>query len=48
MVLTKRVFEDFWEEEEGIISFEEWLNFHTDYSVRDTDYYGGYNFYEIR
>ena len=44
----KYVNEDLWEEDYGISTFTEWLNENTEYTVEDSDYYGYYNFYEIR
>lgn len=44
----KYVDEDTWEEKNGLHTFEEWINKYTDYIVEDSDYYGQYNFYEIR
>lgn len=44
----KYVNEDLWEEENGISTFVEWLKENTKYIVEDSDYFGHYNFYEIR
>lgn len=38
---------DLWDEVYGVSTFEEWLLKDTDWAIDDTDYYGGYNFYEI-
>lgn len=43
----KYINEDLWDEDNGIHTFEEWITEHTDYTVKDNDYYGAYNFYEI-
>lgn len=43
----KYVDRDLWYEQEGISTFEDWINECTDWIVNDTDYYGNYNFYEI-
>lgn len=38
---------DLWYDKKGINNFRDWINECTDWIVDDTDYYGGYNFYEI-
>lgn len=43
----KYVDRDKWEAEEGIDSFTDWLEIQG-YVVEDNDYFGRYNFYEIR
>lgn len=43
----KYIDRDKWEEDEGISTFTEWLE-KRDYIVEDSDYFGRYNFYEIR
>lgn len=39
--------EDEWVKDYGIETFQEWLEEETHWSVDDSDYYAGYNFYEI-
>ena len=43
----KYIDRDRWESEEGIVSFADWLEIQG-YAVEDSDYFGRYNFYEIR
>lgn len=40
--------EDEWLKDYGIETFQEWLEEETEWTVEDSDYYGSYNFYEIR
>ena len=39
---------DKWIEDNGVETFQEWLEDVIGYTVRDVDYYGGFNFYEIQ